>query len=153
MADVVMKDANKPSEPAAPSAPTAPTSDTDVLKELGYDVTDLTTAQIKNRVQMIENNIQLMKSEKVRIMSEIARTAERVKENNEKIKLNKGLPYLVANVVEVMSHLSSHTYIKVTQSRVSKLYDFETTVFFLFLPFFIYCIYPCTINIPANKKR
>ena len=85
----------------ATSNSTAPGPPTDELKQLGYDVSDLTTAQIKNRISMIKNNIVVMRSEKQRINSEIRRTNERVKENNEKIKLNKGLPYLVANVVEV----------------------------------------------------
>ena len=106
MTDTVMKEANKPTDagPSEPTAPAAPTSDTDILRELGYDVTGLSVEQIRNRVKMIENNVRLMQSEKQRINSEIKRTAERVKENNEKIKLNKGLPYLVANVVEVCEY-------------------------------------------------
>ena len=103
MADVTMKEKNKTTDggPSQPVAPVQPTSDSDVLKDLGYDVTGLTLKQIDNRSKMIENNVRLMKSEHQRIQSEIKRTADRVKENKEKIKLNKSLPYLVANVVEV----------------------------------------------------
>lgn len=42
-----------------------------------------------------------MKSEIVRIQHEQAAMKERIKDNKEKIKMNKQLPYLVGNVVEV----------------------------------------------------
>lgn len=45
-----------------------------------------------------------MKSEIVRLQHEQASMKERIKDNKEKIKMNKQLPYLVGNVVEVNSH-------------------------------------------------
>lgn len=42
-----------------------------------------------------------MKSEQARLTHEHAAQREKIKDNKEKIKLNKQLPYLVANVVEV----------------------------------------------------
>jgi ATP-dependent 26S proteasome regulatory subunit len=42
-----------------------------------------------------------MKSENRRLQYEQAAVKERIKDNKEKIKLNKQLPYLVGNVVEV----------------------------------------------------
>lgn len=42
-----------------------------------------------------------MKSEIVRLQHEQAAMKERIKDNKEKIKMNKQLPYLVGNVVEV----------------------------------------------------
>ena len=88
-----------------PRAPTAPTSDTNpllALQEMGYDVGDLTNDQIKNRIKMLENNIRVMKSETQRLKHQHKAAEERVNENKEKIKLNKQLPYLVANVVEIL---------------------------------------------------
>ena len=46
-----------------------------------------------------------MKSEIVRLQHEQAAMKERIKDNKEKIKMNKQLPYLVGNVVEVISYL------------------------------------------------
>lgn len=42
-----------------------------------------------------------MKSEIMRFQHEQLSMNEKIKDNKEKIKLNKQLPYLVANVVEV----------------------------------------------------
>lgn len=43
-----------------------------------------------------------MKNELLRLQHEQASMTERIKDNKEKIKLNKQLPYLVANVVEIL---------------------------------------------------
>ena len=50
-----------------------------------------------------------MKSETGRIKHELNTMKDKIKENTEKIKINKTLPYLVSNVVEVNS---SYTYFK-----------------------------------------
>lgn len=47
-----------------------------------------------------------MKSETVRITHEQAAMKERIKDNKEKIKMNKQLPYLVGNVVEVSLYIN-----------------------------------------------
>lgn len=44
---------------------------------------------------------QIMKSEILRINHDLTATKEKIKENTEKIKVNKTLPYLVSNVIEV----------------------------------------------------
>ena len=46
---------------------------------------------------------QIMKSEVMRINHELQAQKEKIKENTEKIKVNKTLPYLVSNVIEVRS--------------------------------------------------
>lgn len=48
-----------------------------------------------------------MKNELLRLQHEQASMTERIKDNKEKIKLNKQLPYLVANVVEILDMDSS----------------------------------------------
>lgn len=47
-----------------------------------------------------------MKNEANRLTHEQNNVKERIKENNDKIKLNKQLPYLVGNVVEVKIHFT-----------------------------------------------
>ena len=53
-----------------------------------------------------------LKEELQRTNLELDSYKEKIKENQEKIKLNKQLPYLVGNIVEVCSFISwfSHNY-------------------------------------------
>ncbi len=46
-----------------------------------------------------------MKNDIVRISHETQSTRDRIKDNKEKIKVNKTLPYLVSNVIEVNYYL------------------------------------------------
>ncbi len=48
-----------------------------------------------------KTSFQIMKSEVMRINHELQAQKEKIKENAEKIKVNKTLPYLVSNVIEV----------------------------------------------------
>lgn len=45
-----------------------------------------------------------MRSEVMRISHELQAQKDKIKENTEKIKVNKTLPYLVSNVIEVCCH-------------------------------------------------
>lgn len=45
-----------------------------------------------------------MKSEVLRVTHELQAMKDKIKENTEKIKVNKTLPYLVSNVIEVLFH-------------------------------------------------
>lgn len=56
---------------------------------------------IINTFTLKENDIKLLKNDVSRLTLEHKREKEHIKENQEKIKLNKQLPYLVGNVVEV----------------------------------------------------
>jgi len=62
----------------------------------------LTTEQINNRTRVVQNNTRVLQGDISRIDVQIADQQARLKENIEKIKLNKQLPYLVANVVELL---------------------------------------------------
>ncbi|KAK9728628.1 26S proteasome regulatory subunit 6A [Basidiobolus ranarum] len=75
----------------------------DDLEELGEDILRSNRKEILNRTRLLENDIKVMKSEQMRLQHEQTATVERIKENKEKIKMNKQLPYLVGNVVEIMS--------------------------------------------------
>lgn len=56
---------------------------------------------IIGRTRLLECEIKIMKSELMRISHELQTQNEKIKENTEKIKVNKTLPYLVSNVIEV----------------------------------------------------
>jgi 26S proteasome regulatory subunit T5 len=62
----------------------------------------LTNEEIRRRLSMLESNIRAMRSESQRLTHEQANLRTRIAENTDKIKLNKQLPYLVSNVVEVL---------------------------------------------------
>ena len=56
---------------------------------------------IIGRTRLLECEIKIMKSDVMRISHELQTQNEKIKENTEKIKVNKTLPYLVSNVIEV----------------------------------------------------
>ncbi|TPX60991.1 hypothetical protein SpCBS45565_g07363 [Spizellomyces sp. 'palustris'] len=74
----------------------------DDLEDLGQEILRANTDEIANRTRLLENDIKVMKSEQMRLTHEQNAMKERIKDNKEKIKLNKQLPYLVANVVEIL---------------------------------------------------
>jgi 26S proteasome regulatory subunit T5 len=69
--------------------------------DIGQDILRLSPEEVTNRTRLLENDVKVMKSEIVRLQHEQAAMKERIKDNKEKIKMNKQLPYLVGNVVEV----------------------------------------------------
>ncbi|KAG0167568.1 TATA-box-binding protein 1 [Apophysomyces sp. BC1034] len=69
---------------------------------IGQEVLRLAPDEINNRTRLLENDIKVMKSEVTRLQHEQAAMKERIKDNKDKIKLNKQLPYLVGNVVELL---------------------------------------------------
>eukprot|EP00002_Diphylleia_rotans_P034107 TRINITY_DN7303_c0_g1_i3.p2 TRINITY_DN7303_c0_g1~~TRINITY_DN7303_c0_g1_i3.p2 ORF type:complete len:414 (+),score=115.96 TRINITY_DN7303_c0_g1_i3:44-1285(+) len=66
------------------------------------EIARLSVDEIRARMSYMESEIRFMKSENTRSTHEIASTNARLKENIEKIKLNKQLPYLVGNIVEIL---------------------------------------------------
>lgn len=72
-------------------------------EDLGEDILKLQTDDIISRTRLLENEIKILKSEIMRISHEHQSQKEKIKENKEKIKLNKTLPYLVSNVIEVIT--------------------------------------------------
>lgn len=57
---------------------------------------------IRQRCRQVENEIGFMKREINRLKNDANTQREHIKDNREKVKLNKQLPYLVANVVEIV---------------------------------------------------
>merc|ERR1719450_1159144 len=59
----------------------------------------MTSLQVE---RLLDNEIRIMKSEILRVTHEQQAMKDKIKENTEKIKVNKTLPYLVSNVVEIL---------------------------------------------------
>mmetsp|Transcript_28584 Transcript_28584/g.87508 ORF Transcript_28584/g.87508 Transcript_28584/m.87508 type:complete len:433 (-) Transcript_28584:312-1610(-) len=78
-----------------------------VQVDVDSEIMSMTLDDINQRARLVENDLRVMKSEIQRMQHESESQKEKIKENQDKIKLNKQLPYLVANVVEVLS-LESH---------------------------------------------
>ncbi|KAJ8447823.1 hypothetical protein Cgig2_015186 [Carnegiea gigantea] len=62
----------------------------------------LTTEDIIRASRILDNEIRILKEEVQRSTLDLDSFKEKIKENQEKIKLNKQLPYLVGNIVEIL---------------------------------------------------
>lgn len=71
-------------------------------QDLPEDVQRMSNDEIRSRTRLLDNEIKIMKSELMRINHEQSAQKEKIKENTEKIKVNKTLPYLVSNVIELL---------------------------------------------------
>lgn len=71
-------------------------------ESLGEEVLRMPTDEIASRARLMDNEIKIMKSEILRITHELQTQTEKIKDNAEKIKVNKTLPYLVSNVIELL---------------------------------------------------
>ncbi|XP_059153322.1 26S proteasome regulatory subunit 6A-B [Physella acuta] len=71
-------------------------------ESVGEEVLRMQTDEIVGRTRLLDNEIKIMRSEIMRIQHELQAQKEKIKENTEKIKVNKTLPYLVSNVIELL---------------------------------------------------
>ncbi|GBG32802.1 26S proteasome regulatory subunit 6A-like [Hondaea fermentalgiana] len=78
-------------------------------EELDAEIMSMPTDDIKQRIRLLENEIRVMRSEKDRLEHEEHSQTERTKENLEKIKMNKQLPWLVGNIVEILDGETDET--------------------------------------------
>ncbi|KAJ6793127.1 26S protease regulatory subunit 6A-like protein [Iris pallida] len=62
----------------------------------------MTTDDIARASRLLDNELRILKDELQRANLEHESFKEKIKENQEKIKLNKQLPYLVGNIVEIL---------------------------------------------------
>lgn len=74
----------------------------DVTETLSEEVLRMPTDEIVSRTRLMDNEIKIMNSEVMRIGHELTTQNEKIKDNTEKIKVNKTLPYLVSNVIELL---------------------------------------------------
>ena len=85
---------------AAPAANESKQEDAEPVED--EETRHMTVTDLRQRIHLLSNDIRVMKSDVQRIMHESRGQRERIRENQEKVKLNKQLPYLVANVVEIL---------------------------------------------------
>jgi ATP-dependent 26S proteasome regulatory subunit len=76
-----------------------PTQEDDILDD---ETRNMSTSELRQRIMLLDNDIRVMKSDVQRIAHESRAQKERIRENMEKVKMNKQLPYLVGNVIEVL---------------------------------------------------
>ena len=103
-------DPNKPKDSAASSsgaaaAPQEESKEDEIdaeLRTIMDETTTMSLTELRQRIHLIDNDIRVMRSDIQRIQHESRAQRERIRENVEKVKLNKQLPYLVGNVVEVL---------------------------------------------------
>lgn len=69
---------------------------------LAEEVLRMSTDEIISRTRLLDTEVKIMKSEVMRINHELQSQTDKIKENAEKIKVNKTLPYLVSNVIELL---------------------------------------------------
>lgn len=62
----------------------------------------MSSDELLSRNKLLESEIRIMRSEILRLQHEASSMKESINDNLSKIKLNKTLPYLVANVMEVL---------------------------------------------------
>lgn len=86
---------------AEPAADAAPAAEEEVVLE-DEETRHMTVGELRQRIHLINNDIRIMKSDVQRITHESRGQRDRIRDNQEKVKLNKQLPYLVANVVEIL---------------------------------------------------
>jgi 26S proteasome regulatory subunit T5 len=72
------------------------------LAGLPEEFARMSAEAIAQRTRLLENELRVLKDESQRLTLEQDNMKEKIKENKEKIKLNNQLPYLVANIVEVL---------------------------------------------------
>ncbi|KAJ1910880.1 26S proteasome regulatory subunit 6A, partial [Tieghemiomyces parasiticus] len=70
--------------------------------DLDSEILRSSNEDIANRTRLVENEIRVMKSEQARLQHEKSAMVEKIRDNQQKISMNRQLPYLVANVVEIL---------------------------------------------------
>ncbi|GMT30407.1 hypothetical protein PFISCL1PPCAC_21704 [Pristionchus fissidentatus] len=95
-----MADAQKPA--GAPKEGEKAPEKMEVEEQIDEEILRMAPEDIKSRTHLLDNEIRIMRSEVQRINHSVQTLKDRIKENTERIKVNKTLPYLVSNVVELL---------------------------------------------------
>ncbi|RWS16741.1 26S protease regulatory subunit 6A-A-like protein [Dinothrombium tinctorium] len=72
------------------------------IEALSDEINRMSNDELINRTRLLDSEIKIMRSEVMRINHELSAQKDKIKENTEKIKVNKALPYLVSNVIELL---------------------------------------------------
>jgi 26S proteasome regulatory subunit T5 len=87
---------------AAVPAPEAEAAAPEADEGLDDETRHMSNSELRQRIHLLDNDIRIMRSDIQRITHESHAQRDRIRENLEKVKVNKQLPYLVGNVVEVL---------------------------------------------------
>ena len=71
-------------------------------EELDQEILNASADDLKTRVRLLDAEAKVLRSEGQRLTHEKGHMSDKIQENTEKIKLNKQLPYLVGNIVEIL---------------------------------------------------
>lgn len=71
-------------------------------EDIDQGILSATPEELMTRVRLLEAEVRVLRSESQRLSHEKSHMTDKIRENTEKIKLNKQLPYLVGNVVEIL---------------------------------------------------
>lgn len=71
-------------------------------EDLDQEILTATADELMTRVRLLEAEVKVLRSEGQRLTHEKNHMNDKIKENTEKVKLNKQLPYLVGNIVEIL---------------------------------------------------
>ncbi|KAI9505916.1 26S proteasome regulatory subunit 6A [Coemansia spiralis] len=74
----------------------------DDFNDLDAEIKRLGNEEINSRSRLIENETRVLKSDYHRLSHEQNMMMAKIKDNTDKININKQLPYLVSNVVEIL---------------------------------------------------
>ncbi|KAI7824493.1 26S protease regulatory subunit 6A-like protein [Kickxella alabastrina] len=74
----------------------------DDFNDLDVEIKRSSNEEINSRTRLIENEIRVLRSDHQRLTHEQNMMMVKIKENTDKININKQLPYLVSNVVEIL---------------------------------------------------
>ncbi|KAI5083407.1 hypothetical protein GOP47_0003150 [Adiantum capillus-veneris] len=77
-------------------------SEADIFEDTTDELASMSTEDLIRGSRLLDQEIRVLKDETTRLSLELDALREKTKENQEKIKLNKQLPYLVGNVVEIL---------------------------------------------------
>merc|ERR1711970_732824 len=100
------KQDTKPAEKAAENTSSSKEANvTDMMDDediVDKEIFTMNTDDIVQRTRALENEVRILRSESLRINHEVQSMKDKIKENTEKVKINKVLPYLVSNIVEIL---------------------------------------------------
>lgn len=77
-------------------------SEADIFEDATDELASMSTEDLIRGSRLLDQELRVLKEETTRLSLELEGVREKTKENQEKIKLNKQLPYLVGNVVEIL---------------------------------------------------
>lgn len=107
-------------------------------RRIPNEILQMNEEEIQTRCNMLESEIRIMKSEITRLKHERETMKIKIKDNKDKIKLNKQLPYLVADVIEIIDTNDSEEEIgeskEATQQKGKAAVISTTTKMNAFLP-------------------